>query len=54
MEKNNCIIDDEFYLLKVGTGHNTKRAKSIMSNMLENPGKSIFSQSSSRTEAKAA
>ena len=54
MEKDNNIIEDEFDLLQIGTGHNTKRAKSIMSNMLENPGKSVLAQSSSRSEAKAA
>jgi len=55
MEKKiNNIISDEFELLKVGTKHNTDRAKLIMSNMLENPGKSTYSQSASRTEAKAA
>ena len=55
MEKKiNNIISEEFDLLKVGTKHNTDRAKLIMSNMLENPGKSIYSQSSSRSEAKAA
>ena len=53
-KKINNIISEEFDLLKVGTKHNTDRAKLIMSNMLENPGKSIYSQSSSRSEAKAA
>ena len=53
-KKINNIINDEFDLLKIGTKHNTDRARLIMSNMLENPGKSIYSQSSSRSEAKAA
>jgi hypothetical protein len=51
---NNFIIEDELSFLKIGTAHNTKRLISMMSNMIRNPGKSILSQSSSRTEAKAA
>jgi len=53
-KKNNKIIEEEFNFVKVGSLHNTKRIKKIMSNMLENPGKSTLSQSSSRSEAKAA
>jgi len=53
-KKFNSIITDEFDMLKIGTKHNTDRSKLIMSNMIENPGKSIYSQSSSRSEAKAA
>jgi hypothetical protein len=53
-KQNNFIIEEEFDYLQVGTEHNNKRAKSIMSNMIKNPGKSILSQSSSRSEAKAA
>jgi hypothetical protein len=50
----NSIIEDEFDFLKIGTKHNTDRAKLIMSNMINSPGKSILSQSASRSEAKAA
>ena len=53
-KKNNFIIEEEFDFLKIGTLHNTKRVLGIMSNMIKNPGKSILSQSSSRSEAKAA
>jgi hypothetical protein len=51
---NNFIIEDEFSFLKIGSLHNTKRFLQMASNMVRNPGKSILSQSSSRTEAKAA
>ena len=51
---NNFIIEDEFSFLKIGTAHNKKRALKVMSNMIKNPGKSIFSQSATRSDAKAA
>ena len=53
-KQNNFIIEEEFDFLKIGSKHNTKRLLGIMSNMIKNPGKSILSQSSSRSEAKAA
>jgi len=51
---NNFIIEDEFDIVDIGTLHNKKRLLIIATNMIKNPGKSILSQSSSRTEAKAA
>jgi hypothetical protein len=51
---NNFIIEEEFNYMKIGTLHNKKRVLKVLSNMIKNPGKSILSQSSSRSEAKAA
>jgi hypothetical protein len=52
-KKNNFIIEDEIQLAKIGTKHHKNRLVRIMSNMIETPGKSTLSQSSSRSEAKA-
>jgi hypothetical protein len=53
-KENNFLIEEEFNILKIGNGHNKKRVMKIMSNMIRNPGKSVLSQSATRTEAKAA
>jgi hypothetical protein len=55
MEKEiNTLVKEELDILKIGTAHNKKRFIRIVSNMFKTPGKSVLSQSNTRTEAKAA